>query len=673
LTNRIPIAVELHGSLDPQHGVYGGAHDVSEFVTACSWSCSVRSPWESINVSLTIPLALVDKVLPGEVVKLGQGGNAKAQWRGATRIPHSAYWLIIRDTEVIPEGSPPVALAWGKVDSVTIVRGVDQSSGGHYCEVTISATSWAALLEETKPLITYATTGGTIASSYLSPDSFIIAFLHHLDVLMTLDTGFNLGRALQAFWKVGLARGDHWLNLPDSMFMAPAQTARVPFSDIPIVYAGSDTVAGVSCGADMLAPSFAVANTVLHVPGGIPKNIGGFGSPMSSTWWGMLTGMFSADPNVVELFPVLDVPDYEDPAGTKAPASAAAGQGVIISQKATPEKTFAADMSYPRSLKEAWTNAKGGISGQSANYQRIVTALGGSRPAVIYRMKPFVMPFDADTQARWFMSAPLQGGKAPTRAEARAKLTTCNASLVNQRLVSQSKTPPFEAVDGGGLPALHKTPNSYQIFAHDIFDYTETVDDAHIVNGVVVYPPNMTGVQGTLAWDSGLVAPPIFHWDSPREYGARMFELSWPFLGDQKEVSTLYYAGLAEMVYAIVATPGKEPVIQSGSASVTYRPRARAGHWFNLSQRESFANTRIFRQPSGDSWTSDRLGYASSVTHSVSLGQNGEYQTGTEIQFERILRNQSAGKTQTFTTLGACPARLTTTAQAAYLAPFKYS
>ena len=546
MTSKIPLSVEIHGCLDPSSmGVAESAHDISEYLVSCNFSFSTQSPYEAISVQLSIPIAAIDRVLPGELYDFGPGSTQFAKYRTSKKQTGSAFWLVVRDTsEKLPGQKNHMALAWGKVDAVTIVRGVDPQSGGQYSEVSIEASSWANLLQETKLITSPMSKEESIAPSIMTPQEFNQAYQKSLRALFPLNSAYNVGRALSAYWKAGLNRGRNFLNLPDSLFMFAdskpddrntIQKERVSFAEIPVVYSFDDRIGGKNKGAQVYAPTYGVGNQVIHVPGGVPAQMGGFAHMNSGTWWSVLTGMFEIDPMVVEMMPVLDVPP-----GSLLDAKAFDRYESSLSNLSvdSPEAAI-------YDFQEAWQ----GMDSLTANnaskkYQSLVLALGGARPALLYRMKPFVDSFDRDNITRWF-KLPTQAGYSATsnaakaaavhQALATAKVQDSDAYATNLAWRRKRLPNPFGSVEINHIPAFAEKSslaNPFVFFADDIFDYTETVSDDRIINGAVVYNNKGKGPAGPMSWDTGMTPRPVIHQTSPYHYGLRVYEVTWPFHAD---------------------------------------------------------------------------------------------------------------------------------------------
>ena len=148
-----PITVELHGFtsrvtppvpgqvVSARREVAGdidGPTDVTRFVSFVRWTHSVRAPWETIDLTLSIPRRFIGQVLPGALFESGD-----RTWRQ----PRPGFWVVVRY-----EGT---AVAWGRADTVRYSVSTAGRARGMVStqDVSIRCSSWLELLQRSRVLL----------------------------------------------------------------------------------------------------------------------------------------------------------------------------------------------------------------------------------------------------------------------------------------------------------------------------------------------------------------------------------------------------------------------------------------------------------------------------------------------------------------------------------------
>ena len=107
---------------------------VTKYVDQVSWSFSTMSPYETISLTLTIPLEEIPTVFPGEY-KTSKGK--------ASITP--GFWITVHAKGT--EGTPGRMMCWGRVDTLNVSTYSDQQGGSVSTNVSLSASSWVNYLD----------------------------------------------------------------------------------------------------------------------------------------------------------------------------------------------------------------------------------------------------------------------------------------------------------------------------------------------------------------------------------------------------------------------------------------------------------------------------------------------------------------------------------------------
>lgn len=107
---------------------------VTKYVDQVSWSFSTMSPYETISLTLTIPLEEIPTVFPGE--HLSRKDKVKLT---------PGFWITVHAKGL--EGTPGRMLCWGRVDTLNVSTYSDQQGGSVSTNVSLSASSWVNYLD----------------------------------------------------------------------------------------------------------------------------------------------------------------------------------------------------------------------------------------------------------------------------------------------------------------------------------------------------------------------------------------------------------------------------------------------------------------------------------------------------------------------------------------------
>lgn len=512
--------VELHGYLPSETSTsdLDGVIDVTEFVASLSWGSGVRQPWESLTVQLLVPRHLLQDLLPGRKV-------------GKSRRPTPGFWVVVRHGS---RRGP--ALAWGRCVRLRATFEPEQQPAGLVSgvRVQIVCESWLSLLGRSRVLL-------TSANLDLPDEGFMFSLTGWGKAIQTLCSSLDTdlpGMILDRLWTSTVK-----ITVPTSLATGndgPLEIGR----NVPVVY--------TTVLARRSTPRQAPAMT--PVPG---KALNAFGNTVPrSTLWDWIGSTFVADPNLVELFPALEV----DSAGDLTPLG---------------------------------------------------RALGGSQPALVYRMRPFALV-------------------APTKA-------TIDKALAASEIPRVSGVPASEVLGAWQSPvdAVPATEEHWYTVRADEVVGAVTLEwsDDNRVNAVYA---KSALVPRTMLETYGLLGTPVIETGEMTKHGLRLYDADWPFIATVLQDESTVEAGttssidsLIEMAYMLV---GQGEVFASGSVSIHYRPWMRAGHWCVLHLDDKGGSAFGDR---GRDWLLDLTIYLESVEHAIQVGPDGVVRATTTLSFSR--------------------------------------
>lgn len=418
---RSPLRVELVTS--------GTRLDVTQFTNNIQYSYSTTPPWDTVAVDLLVPMSLLDKVLPGTGVQVGERAAATA------RTPEPGFWVIVW-LEDWPNYRSPSAMAVGHVDTIAFgerdTAGTSASSVKATTPCTLQCTGMLALVGKSNVRMTMSGEQN-VAGFLYDMSSFKGAMKAHLGNL----TNNEVGTMLSALWKEtvkvrapwGQAGGGRTSGLVSNAVQSsthaespdptPVPTGKDPAlfgareqktayaelgAEIPVVY-NSATTAFAPQRKGLLRPVY--GKQLMHVPALWPD----------SSLWQWFTSMFVPSSEVVEMFATLDPAMHAEGATTTA----------------------------------------------------LARSLGGAQPALHYRFKPFALHAISQETIQ---------GQTHTRAEQVSQATPMSEQL---------------GLFQGPLSTETPSPQMYYLLPSDIFSHQVSWSDDERVNLVFARPAVVSG------------------------------------------------------------------------------------------------------------------------------------------------------------------------------------
>jgi len=309
--------------------------DITGYVTTVSFGSNVSAPWETISLTLALPLKDWQQLAPGRSYKSGRGGYARS--------PEPGFWIVVRSpnesTSGTEWGDGWPAVAWGRAANLSME--VHAQEGQIVASVQIDCESWLSTMTK----IRVPVTAGDVAVAGFHP---VKKWLQKIEGLFTAWVSDFPGSLLETVWGAVAE-----LEVPTSLI--PGDAAK--FADeVPVVW----DRAQCARYAPLRLPQHMI------VPG---QAINAVGSWLArGTIWSWISQTFSADPDTVELFPSLEYPvsGGNEFGEFGAEDSGEFGRGAPVENPTT------------------------GLP--------LLTSLGaalGAQPVLIYRMKPFLFfPID---------------------------------------------------------------------------------------------------------------------------------------------------------------------------------------------------------------------------------------------------------------------------------------
>lgn len=231
------------------HSYTADPQDLSAWTQSANWSFTTSAGSGGASIRLKIPLALMPSVIPSE----------------------PGWWLVIRN----PSGR---ALWWGRVSSVSAGRSVTAAGAVISAPVVIQAEDFVSLVAQSQIILAAGAAVPPIDGAVYNWTTWNPA----LQQLLKVFEYQNPGGLFAELWRL-LAR----VRLPPSLGGLAIGDA------IPV-------------GVDALSVSPDRAAVHVEVPG-LAVNAVANSTPRGSVW-SFLSGSFSADPRLVELFTSLDTP-----------------------------------------------------------------------------------------------------------------------------------------------------------------------------------------------------------------------------------------------------------------------------------------------------------------------------------------------------------------------------
>lgn len=257
--------VEIHGRKDVD---VPGVLDITGYVTDLSWRSMLQSPWETISLTLGLPLQQWLQLLPGQATSVGN-------------IATTGFWVVIRSPNSDEEMS---AVAWGRATSVTPRMAVDNATGHIHCQgVHIQCESWLSTLAKSRLIFAVSANAWGKEGFVYKSQTWGRAFA----ALATAAKGQTPGPSFALIWQTIVK-----VLLPDTL----CGNGKVIGTQIPLVHDAdtTQTRAPMRSGQHLDVPGTAINALASTLP--------------SATVWQFLAGTFQADPRLVELFPSLEFP-----------------------------------------------------------------------------------------------------------------------------------------------------------------------------------------------------------------------------------------------------------------------------------------------------------------------------------------------------------------------------
>ena len=305
--DRIP-TVEFHG-YTPQGAAAGfyKSHDidrvtdVTPWVQAVTWTNAVASPWETIQLTLEIPIRYWSVVLPGTPIP----GDERKGRQTTRRQPRTGFWVVVRTAT----GNGLKTVAWGRAATISVGMGVGTGKNPgtrKTVRTVIMCTSWLSMLQNSRLMLSPGMPSEV--------EGFIYRLQNWGSVLSELMKVFGSkypGTMLTALWKKVVRI---WLppTLGGEVAFASDGSTGADFATLPMTGGGKPLVIGEEI------PVVHDADTARQfAPGRIDQTrpvvgwaINAIGSRIpSGSLWDIFASTFVADPNLVEIFPSLEDSD----------------------------------------------------------------------------------------------------------------------------------------------------------------------------------------------------------------------------------------------------------------------------------------------------------------------------------------------------------------------------
>lgn len=132
--------IDLHGF----SGTLTPYRIVTQYVDQVSWSFSTVSPYETMSLTLVLPLEEAVTVFPGEYIDLKEKVKITPGFWVTVHEAKSSNISVLGDLQEVAGRM----LCWGRVDSVNVSTYSDQQNGSITTNVSLSASSWIHFLDE---------------------------------------------------------------------------------------------------------------------------------------------------------------------------------------------------------------------------------------------------------------------------------------------------------------------------------------------------------------------------------------------------------------------------------------------------------------------------------------------------------------------------------------------
>lgn len=286
--------------------------DITQFVKALDYGYSTTPPWDTVGVTLEMPLHLTDKVIPGSRRPVGESSVYVNR-------PEPGFWVIIWLADW-PNYRSPTAMAVGYVETITCgerdIPGISSVTVKGTEPLRLQCTGMLALAGKSNVRLAMSDEQNADGFIY-SLESFKGAMQKHLGNLANQETG----QMLNSLWKETIKVRGPWGQAGGRVsreeggagpldgsspaeYLASILAARqVPASqsayaelgsEIPVAFNPS-TFAQFSPDRSTLCRSV-YGKQLFNVPAMLPE----------SSLWQWMQAMFVPNSDVVELFATLD-------------------------------------------------------------------------------------------------------------------------------------------------------------------------------------------------------------------------------------------------------------------------------------------------------------------------------------------------------------------------------
>jgi hypothetical protein len=666
-----------------------GPVDVTRYVSRLSWTHSVREPWETIEISMSIPQSQIQTVLPGPPV-----GSAGISGDGTVRQPSTGFWVVLYSPNEDRKGEEIwSAVQWGICARLRLTGEVEQSTGGQHVRVTVSCESWVSLLRRNTicmaPGSSWIRDGysydlrqwgdelsALLQGSLNKMPGAVFADLYRSMTPQLIPTTLSAFDGTFTTWNEdGRAKYEFGDFLQAQL--TPEELVDIGITDLNAAtvtsraYAIRDSIELV--WNRELCQRHAPLRSLNHkaVTG---WGMGSIGSPLprGTTWSYWQSSFFPVAE--IECFPSMEWPLYgvspfysalwtDTVEAAQAYAEAAAGLTVGTGTywyETTLEELEATPDWSKEGLEFATLTESRDELVPRAGY--LSEALGGSSPVLIYRMKPTLFqPLNAleltdQARRRWGPEITLDD---PSTAELYYSIESAPTASekvgLNQRTQAVSPRANIEK-------DLWNDWTADQVYSFDV-----SFDESSRVNALYAKTPFQPQSQMEL---HGLLGHPIVDDSDVGKHGLRLKTVDWPFLPPSVEIEfefegeTFRYAGTlqnrltaqGEELWAASANSDTTWIYGRGSMRGVYKPWAKAGYWIRLAWSGSWIPYSASPESEGNpaelgdtpGWT----GYAHTVSHEVQVDSStGAVRASTTVQLDRLSMARGAGEVPSVSSL----------------------
>ena len=540
------VKVEYHIQTDLEFPLPLPSLDLTSRVRSVTWTDAVTVGGISASIALEYTSLEIEDLLSVSAIPISGGVAAAVE-----TIPTVGGFIVIKRTDTNS------AVWWGRISQIRESLFANAEGVVTSRPVVVECASWVSLLQRSRVLgVAGATAPASVPGAFYTA-SVLQPFLESLRAgVLTTKT---MGPALAATWLILANNG----RIPGSI----AGGGLASFNTVPVVF--DQATAGA------FAPSRIFEQSA--VPGLSLPALSTM-SPRGSAW-SFIENSFLPDPNLVELFPALEPPATdEDVIGTTAQAAQAAAASIPFGPANRPSDRvtgYSLDSDTETSVRYRETARKEAEDKAKEEAANLLTGgLGGSRPVLIYRMKPHL----------------------------------------------EDAAPPL-------FLSPNAVPSLLEINANDIISLDTVFDDMERINGWGIrtpFTPNsqmkiLSGIGDTLV-DSG----------SANSMGLRYFEPSWPFVDVGSESSpegliNIYFSNIIRYAQRISFKGEARP---SGSILMKYRPSVRAGRWYSINFLKGIRGSTA-------ALPGFYIVYADRVTNTITVRQDGVEVKRTTIHFVR--------------------------------------